>query len=453
MPGRVNHLDQLDAITKVTEVASQALAFKEHVRQIVGSAAFRGSRRSQEFLQFLVDRALEGHFEDLKERALGVQLFGRSPSYDTGDDSIVRVTARDVRKRLNHYYAEFGAQSDLRVELAPGSYIPEFRIVSAVRSPCSESGGVCQIEEATLPPATSVAWKSVLRSRIAVLLGFLTIALALQLWSKYHSAAISSGDGQVFLWSALSQPNRPIRLVFCDPDIVNIQRLLNFSVSLSDYANQHYWPDPASLKPDLLKQLQAAAPKGANVAAVDARVALKIANAGRSVKNFSLDTYTARSLRFTDFKTDDNFVLLGSPRSNPWVELYQDQLDFSFEFDTVQKAEFVRNKHPRSGERSIYSPTTQGWGTGEAYAVVALVSNPDRPGQILLIAGSAAEATEAAGDLAANAVLLQRTLKNSGIDVQAPLRHFEILLRVSIMAGSPNTFEVIACHALPGRGA
>ena len=61
---------------------------------------------------------------------LGVELFGRSPTYDTGDDAIVRVTACDVRKRLNQFYVEFGAQSDFRIELPPGSYIPEIHAVA-----------------------------------------------------------------------------------------------------------------------------------------------------------------------------------------------------------------------------------------------------------------------------------------------------------------------------------
>src|SRR5947209_19488916 len=131
MAGRANHVDQLAAMARAVEVAPHAVALRAHLQNIVGSRAFRGSRRSQEFLQFIVERALDGQFDDLKERTLGVELFGRSPSYDTGEDAIVRVTACDVRKRLTQFYADFPDDSDFRIELPTGSYLPESRSVPA----------------------------------------------------------------------------------------------------------------------------------------------------------------------------------------------------------------------------------------------------------------------------------------------------------------------------------
>jgi hypothetical protein len=267
----------------------------------------------------------------------------------------------------------------------------------------------------------------------------------LRLWNQRGPVA-----DRVLPWSALSRQSKQIHVIFCDPDIVNIQRLMNYSVSLSDYANQRYWPN-AALTPEVQRVLQAVSFRGASVAAVDAGIALRIDDIARFEKRFVMDTHTARSLRLTDFKTDDSFVLLGSPRSNPWFELFEDQLDFSFEFDSVRKAEFVRDKHPRNGEAATYVPTAQGWGTGQAYAIIALVNNPNQGGQVLLLAGSNAEATEAAGKLATNVDLLPRTLRSHGIDPRGSARRFEVLLRVSTMAGSPNTFEVIACHQLPAK--
>ena len=132
MQGRTNQIEHSAAIARVQDVTPHAAALREHVKRIIESPAFKGSRRSQEFLQFITDRALDGHFDDLKERTLGVELFGRSPSYDTGDDAIVRVTACDVRKRLAQYHAEAGYAAEFRVDLLPGSYIPELRQVALV---------------------------------------------------------------------------------------------------------------------------------------------------------------------------------------------------------------------------------------------------------------------------------------------------------------------------------
>src|SRR5215469_7910227 len=110
--------------------AVSPFAVRAHLRSIVDSAAFKGSRRSQEFLQFVIERALEGRHDYLKERVLGVELFGRSPSYDTGEDAIVRVTACDVRKRLHHYYAEIDREPQFHIELPPGSYIPDIQQIA-----------------------------------------------------------------------------------------------------------------------------------------------------------------------------------------------------------------------------------------------------------------------------------------------------------------------------------
>jgi hypothetical protein len=245
------------------------------------------------------------------------------------------------------------------------------------------------------------------------------------------------------------QPNRQIRLIFCDPEIVSIQRLLNYSITLSDYANQHYWPE--DMKPEARRVLQSVSFRGASVAAVDAGIALKMDGLILPVTRRPMQMQTARTVRLGDFKTEDSFVLFGSPRSNPWLGLFQDQLDFSFERDGARKAEFVRNRHPKNDEAPTYVPTAAGWGTGQAYAIVALVSNPEQNGQVLLLAGSNAEATEAAGKLVMNVDALPKILKSAGIDSNGRVRHFEILLRVSTMAGLPNTYEVVACHALNGR--
>jgi hypothetical protein len=448
-------------MTSMLEVAPHAVALRAHLRSITESPAFKGSRRSQEFLQFIVARALDGHFDDLKERVLGVELFGRSPSYDTGDDAIVRVTACDVRKRLNQYYVEFAHQSDFRIELPPGSYIPELHSV-APPLPAPPAKTVESAQPAAMPSTASIVPTAGIRAgvatparrtslwfTIAALAAVAFAGLAFWVWKERRPAEAGASPDRTLPWSAIIQPNRQIRLIFCDPEIVTIQRVLNYSITLSDYANQHYWP--VDMKPEARRVLQTVSFRGVSVAAVDAGIALKIDSLIVPFTRRAMQMQTARNVRLGDFKTEDSFVLFGSPRSNPWLELFQDQLDFSFEFDDVRKAEFVRNRHPRSGEAPAYVPTAEGWGTGQAYAIVALVGNPEQNGQVLLLAGSDAEATEAAGSLVTNIDALSKILKSAGIDSNGRVRHFEILLRVSTMAGLPNTYDVVACHPLNGR--
>ena len=112
-------------LAKIAGTEEDIALLQQHVKEVIEGSAFKGSHRSGQFLQYIVDQAIAGHFESLKERVIGVELFGRSPSYDTGDDAIVRVTASDVRKRLLQHYGRYGAISEFRINLPLGSYIPE----------------------------------------------------------------------------------------------------------------------------------------------------------------------------------------------------------------------------------------------------------------------------------------------------------------------------------------
>lgn len=70
-----------------------------------------------------------GDTSGLKERTLGVTVFGRPPDYDSNQDPIVRSTAAEVRKKIAQYYQEPQHQSELRIEIIAGSYVPEFHAV------------------------------------------------------------------------------------------------------------------------------------------------------------------------------------------------------------------------------------------------------------------------------------------------------------------------------------
>lgn len=87
---------------------------------------FNQSRRFPALLRFVVNTTLDGHADLLKERTLGVEIFSKRAHYDTGNDPIVRVTAAELRKRIALYYGEPGHESELRLTLPPGSYVPRF---------------------------------------------------------------------------------------------------------------------------------------------------------------------------------------------------------------------------------------------------------------------------------------------------------------------------------------
>src|SRR6516165_2863393 len=107
---------------------------REELNRILASHEFRTSKRSQDFLRYVVEHTLNGQADLLKERTIGIEVFGRSTDYDPGEDATVRVKAGEVRKRLGLYYAEQGAHDAVRIELPLGTYIPEFRPGESARA-------------------------------------------------------------------------------------------------------------------------------------------------------------------------------------------------------------------------------------------------------------------------------------------------------------------------------
>jgi hypothetical protein len=87
---------------------------------------FRSSRRSTAFLKYVVEETVKGAADQLKERTIGIEVFGRSSSYDTNLDHIVRTAATELRKRLAIYYGDEKHRNELRIGLLPGSYVPKF---------------------------------------------------------------------------------------------------------------------------------------------------------------------------------------------------------------------------------------------------------------------------------------------------------------------------------------
>ena len=68
--------------------------------RLLESSQFRGSNSSQSLLKFVVEATLAKAPETIRERNIGMQVFQREPGYDTNQDSIVRTTVVEVRKRL-----------------------------------------------------------------------------------------------------------------------------------------------------------------------------------------------------------------------------------------------------------------------------------------------------------------------------------------------------------------
>ncbi len=113
--------------TILAEAGLSPAEVREQLERIVSSPLLRNSKRYPSLLRYVVEQALDGRAQNLKERTLGIEVFGRSPDYDTNIDPVVRISAAEIRKRIAQYYHESGHEDELRIELPLGSYVPEFR--------------------------------------------------------------------------------------------------------------------------------------------------------------------------------------------------------------------------------------------------------------------------------------------------------------------------------------
>jgi hypothetical protein len=255
----------------------------------------------------------------------------------------------------------------------------------------------------------------------------------------------------VLPWSALFGSSHSTELITSDPNITEIQEITGSQVSVSDYANHNYVPVPSKLTPEQDNIVRNVL-RGDKSSQVDVPIVAMVAALAQT-NSKSIDVRAARSIQLSDLKSDSNFIFLGSPRSDPWLSLFGDQLDFRFVFDKSAGSEFISNLHPRPNEQPVYIPTANGYATGDSYAIIALVKNPDQSGQVLLLAGANSEGTAAAGRVATDLTRLSSELRNCGINPSGPVRHFEMLLHLNTMAGTPSNIDLVACHILPGDSA
>src|SRR6266849_483946 len=107
-------------------------AIRSQLERMLANQLFKNSKRYPNLLRYIVEHTLAGFPAELKERTLGIEVFGRQPNYDTNADPIVRATAGEIRKRIAQYYHDPAHQGEIRIDLSPGSYVPDFDIAAGM---------------------------------------------------------------------------------------------------------------------------------------------------------------------------------------------------------------------------------------------------------------------------------------------------------------------------------
>jgi hypothetical protein len=133
--------------TRAPLSAGERVLVEDQLERILASPLFSQSKRYAPFLRYVVEKTLEGQEDTLKERTLGVEIFGRAQHYDSSNDPVVRVTAGEVRKRIAQYYHDAAHQNELWIDLPTGTYVAQFRL-----APVNEESGAEESGAAAEPP-------------------------------------------------------------------------------------------------------------------------------------------------------------------------------------------------------------------------------------------------------------------------------------------------------------
>ncbi len=120
------NISKSDLALWVPESKNDLDLVQQQLERLVVHPLFHFSRRYPALLRYTVEQTLLGNTDQLKERSIGVEVFGRKPDYDTNADPVVRFTASEIRKRLAQYYVDPAHFNEIQIDLPSGTYIAVF---------------------------------------------------------------------------------------------------------------------------------------------------------------------------------------------------------------------------------------------------------------------------------------------------------------------------------------
>lgn len=411
------------------------------VQRVVSSPPFSRAPALRAFLLYIAQNAIANRDERIKEQSIGAEVLGRRPDYDPADDNIVRVRAHELRQKLEKYFANDGVHEPFIITIPKGTYKPEFlhRVVEEQPKPLE----IPKLLDNVVPVATVFRasrrhWLALSVSANLILLALLLVFLFLKQGSRGidppPSPALRDFWGQIF------QGQGELKVIPADSGFALWQDLSGHTVNLGDYLSRRY----LSLAGEQFREVATRRLTSPADVVVSTRLALMAqAFGGRYNLQYARDV-DARSIRNT------NVAIIGSHRSNPWLEVFEPELNFVLERDPVSGAPSFRNRAPQAGEVERYSiPTTldvQGAEEQEfeSYGLIALRRSCNAPHFAVLVEGLNMQATEAAGEIVTDAQALNSLLKDIHHQSGTNVASFEALIRLKSLPGGYADPRVIA---------
>lgn len=398
---------------------------------------FRSSKRSVAFLRYVVEQTLQGEGERIKERTIGVEVFGRDPDYDTNLDHVVRTAASDLRKRLVIYYGDAAHWSELRIELIPGSYMPQFGWAadSAVELqsdappeplppellPGAELSDSVELSEHSAVHPSSSGLHQRMRLALwllpALLLLMLGGGLGIHTWLLHRDPAwqfwhpLLEDESSVLLAVGTARNGVPVEGVADDGS----------SLVIPSPADRRYVPFADALTMSLLSRQLDALHKPVEIR--------------RSV-----------DLNFSDLR--EHPVVLVGAFNNPWSLRLVHGLRFSQRVDDKDRQIYIhdaRNPGARTWVWKFTPIVGQAGAYGSSivhdYALISRFRDPQTGRIVVMVGGLESYATQVAGEFLTDSEQLRKLSQR--VNFSSP-RPFQIVLETTVTDGTPGTPQVLA---------
>jgi hypothetical protein len=417
-------------------------AILRELDEVLASPHFCNSKRYPTLLKYIVENTLAGKLEVLKERTLGVEVFDRSPTYDTNTDTVVRYTAGEVRKRLLLYYSERGHHAGIRISLPAGSYVAEFghgheevddefQAADLHEAEHGDHAGVAVHEPAAASfgfneSAHSISHAAGIESPAHAVAPPRRPAWTVRAWAVLIAVIVAAAIAGA--WWKL-QPARPMSLVdaFWAPLIRDQHTVIVCTGSSVFEPRNKSGVQTAGKDIDYtFVSMQ--------IASAIAQVSSEMEHSGATAQLVSAATTTLPVLR------EQSVTLLGGYNNQWTMRLVQ---PLRYYLVQSQGPDQIIADHTQPQTRWERDPSLP-YSSADDYALVARFRDPTIGGWVVVLAGLGRNGTEAAAQFATSQhyLGLLRDRIGSGLDN----RNVEAVLKVSVIDGKTGAPSILAVH-------
>jgi hypothetical protein len=412
---------------RTTQGEPDTNAIRAQMGRLLANPYFSQSKRFPTFLRYVIEQTLAGEAKNIKERTLGIEIFGRDADYDTAADPIVRVTAAEIRKRVAQYYQDPGHEHELRITLPSGSYVPQFHWPKDANDPVLKELELAVAKdnaaaEALLvsPPAHSRRHSSLVLALTCVIAGILSVGSVL-LWQAMHRSALE------FLWRPVLTANDPVLICVADQTASSGQ----FLRDAADPTRQVQIEPMSKSKDDLT-----------TVSIDDLSTIVKIAGLLQSNgKQYSLRGEGVTSL--SDLRSGPA-VFIGA-FDNAWTLRLTNPLRYHFSNNAdMTQVRIVDSTAPAQFRWVVQRSDQLATNNYRDYAIVARFTDTNTGKLTMIVAGLARGGTIAAGEFLTDSddlAQLQRAALAAGNK-----KNMEIVLSTQIIGGEPGSPKMEAAY-------